>query len=90
MVRPMFAWFIDTWLTKGFWVVFSMAMLALCTSACAELFPIDDFYGQWIFLSLLNLFSALQDVAVDCLAVRICRDDESVAYASTLQAVAYR
>jgi len=90
VVKPFYAPLIDNTMTKKFWLVLTMTALGLVCLATGSFIDVDDVLGLCVVLTLLNLFSAAQDIAVDSLAVRILNTNEEIGLGNTIQVVAYK
>ena len=88
LIKSLIAPIIDNHKSKKFWLLVSLSGLMM--SSFAGIFSNeDDFFGIFIVIFLLNLFSATQDIAVDGIAIA-CLTAENIGIGNTIQVIAYK
>ena len=87
--KPLMAPLIDQYQSRRWWLQFSMFALGLCCLVTSIAVDESQILALSTLLFLLNLFSALQDIAVDSLAVTIL-DQNELGFGNTVQVVAYK
>lgn len=83
-----FAPLIDLFWTKWLWLMFSLGVLTFI-SLLGMFINTEYFILMSVWLLLLNLFSAVQDVSVDALAMHILKECE-MGHGNTAQVVGYK
>ncbi|XP_035220582.1 major facilitator superfamily domain-containing protein 3-like [Stegodyphus dumicola] len=83
-----FAPLIDLFFTKWLWLLFSLAALTTI-SLFGIIINTEYFVLMSIWLLFLNLFSAIQDVSVDALALQLLQECE-MGHGNTAQVVGYK
>ena len=90
LFKPLYSPLVDKYFTRKWWL--QTSMLALAFTCLLTSVAVDEkccLWGLSALLFLLNLFSAVQDIAVDSLAVTILNDKELGA-GNLVQVVAYK
>ncbi|XP_069077254.1 major facilitator superfamily domain-containing protein 3 isoform X1 [Pleurodeles waltl] len=89
LLKVVWAPFVDQYWTKQTWLLLTMCALTVACLICATLSPEVNFTALAIVLILMNVMAAVQDVAVDGMAVKLLSHDE-IGYGNTVQVVAYK
>ena len=87
--KPFYAPLVDKYLTRKWWLQSSMLALALTCLVTSVAVDESQITKLSVLLFLLNLFSSVQDIAVDSLAVSLLNENELGA-GNTVQVVAYK
>ncbi|XP_053655070.1 major facilitator superfamily domain-containing protein 3 isoform X3 [Cherax quadricarinatus] len=88
IAKGLWAPIVEVWGGRHRWLVYSLLGLALSSYAGSYMAP-DDVVGIGCVLLSLNVFSAVQDVAVDGLALHILPNNQ-LGLGNTLQVVLYK
>lgn len=88
LCKACFAPLIDLFWTKWLWLMFNLLILTII-SFLGMFISTEYFILMSVWLLLLNLFTALQDVSVDALALQILKDSE-LGHGNTAQVVGYK
>ncbi|KAG8195023.1 hypothetical protein JTE90_008194 [Oedothorax gibbosus] len=88
LCKACFAPLIDLFWTKWLWLMLNLFLLTVI-SFLGMFISTDYFILMSVWLLLLNLFTALQDVSVDALALQILKDSE-LGHGNTAQVVGYK
>ena len=89
VLKPFYAPLVDKYFTRKWWLQSSMLALALTCLVTSVAVDESQITKLSILLFLLNLFSSVQDIAVDSLAVSLLNENELGA-GNTVQVVAYK
>lgn len=86
--KALFAPLIDKFYTHSLWLKFSLYSLSI-TALLTAWFLTETFVGLAISLFTLNIFTAIQDISVDALALNTLQEHE-VGKGNTAQVVGYK
>ncbi|XP_064152913.1 major facilitator superfamily domain-containing protein 3 isoform X1 [Anguilla rostrata] len=90
LLKVLWAPLVDQVGTKKKWLLASMSGLSLTCVASAALSPASDLAAVAAALLCMNFLAAVQDVAVDGVAVRLLSRREEVGYGNAAQVVGYK
>ena len=87
--KPFYAPLVDKYFNRKWWLQSSMLALALTCLITSIAVDESQIMTLSVLLFLLNLFSSVQDIAVDSLAVSLL-DENELGAGNTVQVVAYK
>ncbi|XP_063155825.1 major facilitator superfamily domain-containing protein 3 [Candoia aspera] len=89
ILKVLWAPFVDLYFTKKTWLLLTMWGLVLTCLAASFITPEVDFFWVAIILLFMNLFSSIQDIAADGIAIQLLGHEE-VGFGNSIQVVAYK